>query len=218
MNDPEHTASVLAHDHSEIDTLTHDLLGALEKGRPAQIFAHLDLLWARLAVHIRAEHLCLFPSILEADFSIRSDGHQDQEVRSAIDQLRLDHEFFMRELGTSVHAIRTQNLSNREVFRRFRELGRTVFEIQSRLAKHNEFEENHVYKWVNIVLGEAERAALLARIKRELENVPPRFRYQLWVTLEPQTSARDMQGIGGSVRARVLTKVYQIRRSHLAVR
>jgi hypothetical protein len=40
-------------------------------------------------------------------------------------------------------------------------------------------EENHVYKWVNILLGETERSALLARIERELENTPPRFRYEL---------------------------------------
>ncbi|HEX5884723.1 MAG TPA: hypothetical protein VFY67_09250, partial [Pyrinomonadaceae bacterium] len=113
MNSPERTASVLAHDHSEIDTLTGELLTALEEGDQLKIFARLDLLWARLAVHIRAEHLCLFPSILEADFTISSDGPQYQEVQSAIDQLRLDHEFFMRELGTTVKAIRKQeNVSN----------------------------------------------------------------------------------------------------------
>ena len=179
MNSPERTASVLAHDHSEIDTLTVEVLAALEDGDQLKVFARLDLLWARLAVHIRAEHLCLFPSILEADFT-RSDGPQYQEVQSAIDQLRLDHEFFMRELGTTVKAIRKQeNVSNREVLKQFREVRRAVLEIQSRLARHNQLEENHVYKWVNTLLDEAERSALLARIKRELENVPPRFRYEL---------------------------------------
>lgn len=180
MNSPELPASVLAHDHSEIDTLTGELLAALEKGDKLKVFARLDLLWARLAVHIRAEHLCLFPSIMEADFTIRSDGPQYQEVQNAIDQLRLDHEFFMRELGTNVNAIRKQeNLSTREVFKQFREVRRSVFEIQSRLVKHNQLEENHVYKWVDLLLGEAERSALLAGIKRELENAPPRFRSQL---------------------------------------
>jgi hypothetical protein len=92
----------------------------------------------------------------------------------------LDHEFFMRALGTSVNALRKQeNLSNREVFKQFREVRLAVFEIQSRLAKHNQLEENHVYQWVNILLGEVERSALLARIKRELENMPPRFTSQL---------------------------------------
>lgn len=177
MNSPERTASVLAHDHSEIDILTGEVLAALEEGDQLKVFARLDLLWARLAVHIRAEHLCLFPSILEADFTIRSDGPQYQEVQSALDQLRLDHEFFMRELGTTVKAIRKQeNVSNHEVLKQFREIRHSVFEIQSRLAKHNRLEENQVYKWINILLGDAERSALLARIKRELKNAPPRFR------------------------------------------
>lgn len=177
---PELAATVLIDDHSEIDTLTGDLLGTLDEGDKLKVFARLDLLWARLAVHKRAEHLCLFPTILQADFTIRSDGPQYQEVQSAIDQLRLDHEFFMRELGKTVNGIRMQeNNSNREVFKQFRESRRAVFEIQNRLIKHNQLEENHVYKWVNILLGKAERSALLARIKRGLENMPPRFRSEV---------------------------------------
>lgn len=45
-------ASVLTDDHSEIDTLTGVLLAALEEGDKLKIFAHLDFLWARLAVYI----------------------------------------------------------------------------------------------------------------------------------------------------------------------
>ena len=45
----------------------------------------------------------------------------------------------------------------------------------SRLTKHNELEEDHVYKWVNVLFGEAERLELAARVKRELGNTPPRF-------------------------------------------
>ena len=163
-------ASVLAHDHSEIDTLTGDLLAALEEGDKLKVFPRLDLLWARLAVHIRAEHLCLFPAILEADFTIRSEGPQYQEVQSAIDQLRLDHEFFMRELGASINIMRQEN-----AFEQLRKVHRSVVVIHSRLTKHNHLEENHIYKWVNVLLGKAERPALAARVKRELENAPPRF-------------------------------------------
>lgn len=54
---PPRAASVMTDDHSEIDQLIHELLGALDKKDRAQSFEHLDLLWARLAVHIRAEHL-----------------------------------------------------------------------------------------------------------------------------------------------------------------
>ena len=170
MNGHELTASVLAHDHSEIDILTGDLLAALREGDRLKVFARLDLLWARLAVHIRAEHLCLFPSILEADFTISSDGPQYQEVQSAINQLRLDHEFFMRELAATVKIMRQENASEQ-----FREVHRSVVVIKSRLTKHNQLEENQVYKWANVLLGEAERLELADRVKRELENTPPRF-------------------------------------------
>ena len=161
---------MLAHDHSEVDTLIGDLLAALEEGDKLKVFVRLDLLWARLAVHIRAEHLCLFPSLLEADFTIRSDCPQYAEIHNAIDQLRLDHEFFMHELGASVKIMRQENASDR-----FREIHHSVLVIQSRLISHNQLEENHVYKWVDVLLSEAERVTLAARIKRELENVPPRF-------------------------------------------
>ena len=157
MKSPELTASVLIHDHAEIDTLIGDLLAALEEGDKLKVFPRLDLLWARLAVHIRAEHLCLFPSILEAGFTVRSDGPQYQEVQSAIAQLRLDHEFFMRELGATVKIMRHENTSEQ-----FRAVHRSVVVIKSRLTKHNQLEEIHVYKWVNVLLGDAERLALAA--------------------------------------------------------
>ena len=163
---------MLAHDHSEIDTLIADLLAALEKGDQLQVFPRLDLLWARLAVHIRAEHLCLFPSILGANFSDTGSGPTYQEAQDVIDQLRLDHEFFMRELGTSVNSMRKQqDASDTEVLRR------SVVELQTRLAKHNQLEENHIYKWVNVLLGEAEQSVLVARLKREIENIPARFTF-----------------------------------------
>ena len=176
---PEHAASVLAEDHSEIDILIGDLLAALEEGEKSKAFARLDLLWARLAVHIRAEHLCLFPSILEAKFSGTISGLTCQGAQRAIDQLRLDHEFFMRELGGAVNTMRNQeDASGHEaVSQQLREVRRSVVEIQSRLAEHNQLEENHVYKWVNVLLDEAQRSALVARIRRELENTPPRFRF-----------------------------------------
>ena len=168
----EEAVRVLADDHSEIDILIEDLLAALEQGEKSKAFARLDLLWARLAVHIRAEHLCLFPSILEADFTNRSDGPQYEEVQSAIDQLRLDHEFFMRELGATVNIMRQENASDQ-----FQEVRRSVVVIQSRLTNHNQLEENHVYKWVTVLLDEAEQSVLVARIRSEIENIPPRFSF-----------------------------------------
>ncbi len=176
---PERAASVLADDHSEIDTLIEDLLAALEEGDQSKAFARLDLLWARLAVHIRAEHLCLFPSILTANFTDTSSGPTYPEAQRAIEQLRLDHEFFMRELGASVNTMRKQeNVSDDEgVSKHLRDIRSSVVEIQSRLAKHNQLEENHVYNWVNVLLDEGQRLVLAARIRREIQNIPARFSF-----------------------------------------
>jgi hypothetical protein len=59
-------AKALADDHAEVDELIQLLFVALDDKDTTLSFERLDLLWARLAVHIRAEHLCLFPSILGA--------------------------------------------------------------------------------------------------------------------------------------------------------
>jgi hypothetical protein len=131
-----------------------------------------------LAVHIRAEHLCLFPTILSANFRNTGSGPTNQEAQSVIDQLRLDHEFFMRKLGTSVNSMRSQQdaVDYEGISDQFRDVRRSVVEIQSRLAHHNQLEENHVYKWVNVLLDESERLALTARIRHELVKLPPRFK------------------------------------------
>jgi hemerythrin superfamily protein len=183
-NEPrEVPASMLTYDHSEIDTLAGDLLVALEEGDKLKVFARLDLLWARLAVHIRAEHLCLFPSILGANFSNTGTGPTYEEAQGVINQLRLDHEFFMRELGKRVNSMRKQRdaSDNELVSKQFRKVRCSVVEIQTRLVKHNQLEENHVYQWVNVLLNETERLVLLDRITRELENIPARFNFSDFV-------------------------------------
>ena len=84
----------------------------------------------------------------------------------------------MRELGTTVNIMRGQQAaSDKELLnKQFRELLSSVVEIQTRLTKYNQMEETHVYKWVNILLNETERLTLMARMRRELQNLPPRFR------------------------------------------
>src|SRR3982750_973169 len=108
--DLRNAASVLAHDHSEVDTLIHELLAALGEGNKTQSFARLDLLWARLAMHIRAENLCLFPAILAALDNVigtPQDGVPSlEEASMMIARLRDDHDFFMRELVSAVKTMR----------------------------------------------------------------------------------------------------------------
>ena len=53
-------------------------------------------MWARLAVHIRTEHLHLFPAI----------ARRVNAAERAIDRLRADHDFFMRELAQAIAILR----------------------------------------------------------------------------------------------------------------
>jgi hypothetical protein len=179
---PQEVASALTDDHLQVDKLINKLLVALDQRDKRTSFELLDLLWARLAVHIRSEHHCLFPSILEAPrahFTGTGGAPEYQEALSAIDHLRLDHEFFMRELGTAVNAMRKQGpRSDHDVIsKQLRDVRSSVLKVRSRLNTHNHLEENHVYKWVDVLLGEAERSALSARIRHEIENIPPRFKF-----------------------------------------
>lgn len=64
----------LARDHGELDLLFAELRVAFEAGDIREIHLRLDLFWARLAVHIRAEHLQLFPAIVRA---LRGDHEAD---------------------------------------------------------------------------------------------------------------------------------------------
>lgn len=56
----------LANDHVALDQLLKQLQAALNDGDVKACYARLDLFWAKLAVHIRAEHLHLFPRVLQA--------------------------------------------------------------------------------------------------------------------------------------------------------
>src|ERR1044072_7980506 len=86
----------LSDDHDAVSEVLKQLLTALDNKDVQASYARLDLLWARLAVHIRAEHLHLFPAIAP-----RVNGAQ-----RAIDRLRADHDFFMRELAQSIAILR----------------------------------------------------------------------------------------------------------------
>jgi hypothetical protein len=58
--------TLLAHDHSELDGLLDAACSALAAGALERSFETVDVFWARLAMHIRAEHLHLFPTVLQA--------------------------------------------------------------------------------------------------------------------------------------------------------
>ena len=171
---------LLERDHEELDAVLGELFLALDQGERDESFARLDLLWARLAIHIRAEHLCLFPAILGAPQALLTGtgGAPRLEVaQSAIALLRSDHDFFMHELAKSINLIRALKTTSdasaiREVLGEVRGI---VLSVKTRLSAHNLLEENQVYGWIDVLLDGAERSALDAHVRHELENLPPRF-------------------------------------------
>ena len=176
----------LADDHVALDKVLRQLQVALDTGDVGASHAKLDLFWARLAVHIRAEHLHLFPAVMNG----LSDMTADQSVaptlnqgRLAIGRLRTDHDFFMHELAHAIGVLRDliKTTDRRAVNEAMRTVRDTVLEIGKRLVIHNKLEEDQIYRWVKTILNEHEQADLATRIKAELGNRPPRFSQDTWL-------------------------------------
>jgi hypothetical protein len=162
----------LLDDHHAVSKLLTQLLTALDNKDIQTSYPMVDLLWARLAVHIRAEHLHLFPAI----------ASRVSEAQSAINRLRADHDFFMRELAQAVGILRElpQSIISANEDAKLTAVGDAVREIERRLGIHDEIEENRIYRWSTTILTEQEQVELLARISAELDNRPPRFSMETW--------------------------------------
>jgi len=162
---------LLERDHAESHQLLGELVDALTGGDSELSFRLLDLFWARLAMHIRAEHLHLFPSITNA---LDEQQHpQVTQTTSAIGELREDHDFFMKQLAIAIKLMREdQNMPQVE---RLAEVRRIVAAVSAKLERHNAVEENVIYGLPQELLTDSQRIALASEIFRELENVPPRF-------------------------------------------
>ncbi len=175
----------LADDHLAIDRVLNELKTALENGEVETTHAKLDLFWARLAVHIRAEHLHLFPAIIAGLREKTPDDSSElalMAAEAAIDELRGDHKFFMDALAEAVQTIRalgdfSDQRIDLEALKGIREV---VLEIERRLVLHNQVEENKVYRWVGVALSEQKQSELVTEIERELANKPPRFSTEEW--------------------------------------
>src|SRR5215510_1310526 len=129
----------LSDDHQAVGEILEQLLTALNDKDGQLSLARLDLLWARLAVHIRAEHLHLFPAVLT-----RLD-----DAQSVVDSLRSDHDFFMHELARAIGILRELPQNALTTVRGI------VLEIEKRLITHNELEETTIYPWATSMLTEA---------------------------------------------------------------
>jgi hypothetical protein len=175
----------LADDHSALDEVLGEFRKALETGDVAASHARLDLFWARLAVHIRAEHLHLFPAIINGLSNMTDDqalAPNRNKGQQAIERLRADHDFFMHELAQAIGILRdfAKATDLRAVGEGMRVVREAVLEIEKRLIIHNELEESQIYRWAETILSDQEQAELATRINAELANRPPRFSPGAW--------------------------------------
>ncbi len=172
----------LLDDHHAVNEVLKRLLTALDNREVKTSYSTLDLFWARLAVHIRAEHLHLFPAVTNRLTKPADDVPDASEAQAIIESLRADHDFFMHELARAIGVLRelphTTVTADSET--KLAAVAGAVREVEERLAAHNEIEENQIYRWSSTILNESEQLELLARINAELENRPPRFSREAW--------------------------------------
>jgi iron-sulfur cluster repair protein YtfE (RIC family) len=170
--------SLLEDDHESLDQLLAELDEELAKPNLARAFELLDLFWARLAVHIRAENVHLFPAIINSSASLfpgKGGLPTFEEAQGLLLRLRSDHDFFMKELsqiikaGRDIVAVQTPSIAE------FEELRPRLTVIRTRLETHNRLEEEQVYNWPSLLFDEATLGDLHQHLQHELENLPPRF-------------------------------------------
>ncbi len=170
--------SLLEDDHGSLDVLLTELEAELAKTDNARAFELLDLFWARLAVHIRAENLHLFPALTNAApalFTSKGSLPTSDEAKNVVARLRSDHEFFMKELALMVKAMRETSGSQAVNRENSEELRRRMTVIKNRLKAHNRLEEEQVYTWPSLLFDEKTIADLRESLRQELENLPSRF-------------------------------------------
>jgi hypothetical protein len=93
-----------------------------------------------------------------------------------LERLRADHDFFMVELAKAVNAARELvKEKNEPCAVRLSEIKQRVLAVSARLQEHNRLEEEQVYLWPEMLLSAGERAGLSVRMRREIENLPPRL-------------------------------------------
>jgi hypothetical protein len=148
---------LLSADHTEMDGCFQDAREALEHHRPVEARALIDRIWIRLAVHIRAEHKVVFPLLAEAL----------PQLRSHLQALHEDHDFFMATLAEGVKVLQgpTPDLPS----------ARAALEsVRLRLASHNSLEEELIYPGADR-LPQEQLAQMLADASRELTFLPRRY-------------------------------------------
>lgn len=161
---------VLEHDHTEIDRLYAEVLDLLIPGKQQAALQGLDLFWARLAVHIRAEHLHLFPAVGGLAEGLAGGA----ELTATIATLRRDHDLFMRELAGAIKELRTVQNGTVPPASALNQIRARVEDVGDRFAEHNRIEEERIYS-LESALSTADAGELLRSISSELAALRPRF-------------------------------------------
>lgn len=169
---------ILEADHAQLDRLLERAFRAIDSADCRESYLALDYFWARLAMHIRAEHLRLFPIIRAiAKRAADANNHANSnDISELLDNLRHDHDFFMTELARAIKALRLVfSFGNeQETLSTVRGL---IDEVRNKLVAHNEVEENLVYPLIAAEYLSVEAMTdLKLLVKKELSNLPQRFR------------------------------------------
>ena len=172
---------LLSEDHCDLDLLLSAVFDALDVRNPTEVFARLDLFWARLAMHIRAENCELFPAISDVtDTSLREHAltaDEKADIDDALAQLRGDHDFFMSELADGIKRMREAGaVPSANAQTEMIQLENMLTELRSRIASHNKLEEAVVYRLPAKILDPIKLRMLQNGVRRELENLPPRIK------------------------------------------
>lgn len=161
---------ILSDDHADVDVLLDDAINGLRGGAFTEAVDAVDLFWARLAVHIRAEHLHLFPAVLKISAMENPNGISD--ILETLERLRVDHNFFMHELAAVIKSMRAASAETAPEVIRDAQL--SIKSVRDRLAEHNVIEEQRIYPLMKL-LSPSEGDALLCSLAHELDNLPLRF-------------------------------------------
>ena len=135
----------------------------------------LDMFWARLAMHIRAENLHLFPALANRANHLGQDCSLGTAANEVVSQLQDDHDYFMKELATLMKMLRAVSQNEAAKGGALERTQQSLTALKQRLERHNQLEENQVYSWPEMILDEEAIADLNRRVQHELENLPPRF-------------------------------------------
>lgn len=169
-------------DHKVLGEMLNQLIARLGKADLGWGFETLDLFWGSLAIHIKAENICLFPAILNAPrerFGAANNLPEYDEARVTIEKLRTDHNFFMNQLGQAMKELRGIIIRPEDypAETTIPELRKRVASVAEVLHQHNEIEERKVYLWPALLLDKEDLERLEVGVRTEIENLPSRFAY-----------------------------------------